>query len=64
MKIELIKLIKEREDMMINLSINHERIMQKHLPYIQKVLKGQTPFRNIRHCYTALMSTKLNLTLT
>ncbi len=27
-------------------------------------MKGQTPFRNIRHCITALISTKLNLKLT
>lgn len=49
---------------MINMSMHHHDIMIPHLDYINKVLKGQTPFRNIRHCITALKSTKLNLKLT
>lgn len=49
--------------MMVNMSMHHHDLMLPHRDYIDKVMKGQTPFRNIRHCITALKSTKLNLKL-
>jgi len=48
---------------MVNMSMRHHDMMLPHLDYIKKVIKGQTPFRNLRHCITALTSTKLNLKL-
>lgn len=38
--------------------------MDPHEEYIKKVLRGQTPFRNIQHCIKCITSDKLNLKLT
>lgn len=49
--------------MMINMSIHAHDILKPHSQLIDKILKGQTPFRDMRHAITCYVSKKLNLKL-